>query len=349
MFTLPDWLHSVKIRFYKNKYPEKHDAVMGIIKSSEKNIGYHIDLIEYDNQDALLLFKDVCRSYNMKVISNTLKKDTMYPFTVTKKSVKSESTDTSTNVMIMDDMDKPEEEPDFDREGYHEIDDDDDEEEEIIGNVIIDISNRYLSVEEKDEAKNMFSKFKKVHSILHEFGFKLRQMELKSQEEADSIQIDDYKKYLEKLAHQTIWTRPEDEIFDICQQVRNNNTIADQYFKLPPDQLKLFIKVLNKVLIKTIYIIDCHFELRTINIDGVSVIKEALSLLKKDGYQVSVISSPNYLCKVTGSDVDVIKTKLKNSLIKLHQYIESKMGGLTLKDSPITNNQSSEREMFQIM
>lgn len=68
-------------RFYKNKVPEQDDIVLGKVKSMTQ-YGINIKLIEYNNMEAFLNFKDASNKKRLYQIKKQIKINKEYPLTV---------------------------------------------------------------------------------------------------------------------------------------------------------------------------------------------------------------------------------------------------------------------------
>jgi translation initiation factor 2 alpha subunit (eIF-2alpha) len=388
--TLPEWLHNIKIRFYKNKFPRQNEIVMAHIKRIDDDVGYYMELDEYSNMDALIVFREICRSYKEHDVMNTFSNNTIYPLTVNERSYRRTSNTQSNNVKTVvagipsstkhiskyyntsndtdneynltdinldthcsdvdkntndenvnneNENDENNENDNDDSENEYELDSDDETIENIdASEVNIDLSNRQLSDEEKTQAKYLYNKYKQIHSIVHNYAFALRTHMLKSDEEAKSINVDNYRNFLTDIAMKTLWKYPRDKIVDIMQTVRDNNNLIDDYFEFIPEEKKLFVQSLAKGLNKTKYELSCMLHLQTISINGINIIKTALENIDKTGLEVYVVSPPNYCIKGESGTLDKLQDKIKKVLKDTTDYMQSNFGLASTSECKITNN-----------
>ena len=371
-FDLPEWMHNIKIRFYKNRFPRQNDIVMAHIKSVDDDVGFYMELDEYCNMDALIVFREICRSFKQHDIMNTFVSNTIYPLTVSERSYRrlkntnqTNQTDTETPTEIQpgipesilnqtnddpNETNKTNESNDLNES--NDIDDDSsieeneqelNSEDETIENidaseVNIDLSNRQLSDEEKTQAKFVYNRYKQIHAIIHNFAFALRKSMLKSQDEALNINVDNYRSFLTDIAMRTMWKYTPDKIVDIMQLVRDNNNLIDDYFEFNSEEKQLFIQNLAKGLNKTKYDLQCLIHLQTISTSGVQIIKTALENIDKAGLQVFVVSPPNYMIKGTANTIDKLQDTIKKVISDTSDYMQSNFGLASVPECKITNN-----------
>lgn len=324
---LPEWVHAIKIRFYKDVYPDKGDTVMAKIKTMDKGIGYYMEMTEYENKEALIVYKEMNRSQSIRVIRNTMQVGTLYPLYVIDKSVrKIKNTSENSESQFIDESDD-------------ELDDELEKDVDLDNfNIRIDLTNRQLTDVEKKEANTNYINYKVVHAVLHEFGFLLKQLTLKTQEDIDTIQALDYKKYLEDLAIRTIWKHPRNDISNILHQIRDDTSLVDKYFELEPLERDTFIQAICRKINKTKYTLDGHILVQTLDISGVAVIHNALDIFKKNNFTVKVISAPEYMIKMEMGSVKKLEEKFKETIMEVNNYIASHMGFIQIKKCEVSNN-----------
>ena len=68
-------------RFYKNNIPDEYDIVLGKVKSMTQ-YGINVKLMEYDNMEAFLNFKDASNKKRLYQIKKLIKINKEYPLTV---------------------------------------------------------------------------------------------------------------------------------------------------------------------------------------------------------------------------------------------------------------------------
>jgi translation initiation factor 2 alpha subunit (eIF-2alpha) len=342
-YVLPEWIHKIKLRFYENFYPEENEIVIAKIKRNDPKTGYYMDLIEYENKEALIVFKEVARSSRINIIRNTFNNDTNYPLLVNERCIRrqyfhdNDSIDESKQPHIF--LDNTEEQVD----DYEDIDSDEeiDFTDELI-QVNIDLSNRGLNDDEKKEATSNFTKYKQIHTMLHTYGFILKQNQLTSQEEANNINVNEYKQFLEQLAKDTIWKYPRKEIYDIIHNIRDDLSKLKDYFELDESHEKAFKLAICKSIIKTKYHVVCHIKMQTLEIGGIDVLKLALENIHKSGINVQVISAPEYLLKMDMGDLDKIKEKMTKVITDVGNFMSQNLGFVQVIDCNAISNLSEE-------
>jgi translation initiation factor 2 alpha subunit (eIF-2alpha) len=342
-YVLPDWIHKIKLRFYENIYPEEGDIVIAKIKRNDENVGYYMDLIEYDNKEALIVFKEVARSSRINVIRNTFNNDTNYPLVVNERYIHRQY-HRNNNLMINSEHNESlSENIQKHIDDYEEIDSDEevDFKDESV-QVNIDLTNRGLSDDDKKEAMKNFNKYKQVHTMLHTYGFILKQNQLTSQEEANNVKVSDYKQFLEQLAKDTIWKYSRNEIYDIIHSIRDDLSKLKNYFELDAAHEQAFKLAICKSIVKTKYHVVCHIKMQTLEIGGIDVLKTALENISKSGINVQVISAPEYLLKMDMDDIDKIKDKMNQIISDVGSYMSQNLGFVQVIDCNATSNNSDE-------
>jgi translation initiation factor 2 alpha subunit (eIF-2alpha) len=342
-YILPDWIHKIKLRFYEKIYPKEGDVVIAKIKRNDENIGYYMDLIEYDNKEALIVLKEVTRSSRIDSIRNTFNIDTNYPLVVSERCIRRQYI-LDKNHMIESQKSQPSSEENSEQiNDYEDINSDEqiDFTDDSI-QVNIDLTNRGLSDDEKKDAIKNFTKYKQVHTMFHTYGFILKQNQLMSQEEADSIKVTEYKHFLEQLAMDTIWKYPSDEIYDIIHSVRDNLSKIKDYFELDEEHEQAFKLAICKSIVKTKYQVVCHIKMQTLEIGGIDVLKTALEKISKSGINVQVISAPEYLLKMDMNDLDKIKEKIHKVITDVGNFMSQNLGFVQVIDCNATSNISEE-------
>lgn len=320
-YQLPEWVHKIKIRFYKEIYPDENDNVIAKVRNLDNKIGYYMDLIEYDNKEAIVQFKQVARSTKIHIIKNTFSNEVPYPLMVMERSITKS------------------------KEDENEFDSDSDDEWDLTDeslDVRIFLTNRFLDESERKEVMTTFTRYKQIHSMLHNYGFMVKQALLTSQEEADNIDLDEYTKFLEGLAENTIWAYPKNEIVDIIHEIRNNIEKIDEYFELDDFHKEHFKNAICRSIPKTKYQGTCHIKMQTLEIEGVKVLKEALDMINKMGIKVQVISAPEYSLKMEAGDIEKIKDRFKTSLTDVATYMNQNMGFVQFVDCRVSNNMTEE-------
>jgi translation initiation factor 2 alpha subunit (eIF-2alpha) len=389
IFMLPDWVHKIKIRYYKEIYPKIDDTVIARIKHIDFGIGYYMEMVEYADKEALIVLKEVSRNYRVNVVKHTLLPDNNYPLTVMDRTIKrivtsygdstlnedgtlnednvlNEDNQTikppththnnllSTNHQELDIQDIIKENEDDsndsnDSDDYEEVDSDDDIDftDDSI-NVRIDLSNRQLTEPEKKEANNFYTAYKHIHTMFHDYAFQLRQSTLTSQEEGDNIEVMEYHQFLENLALKTIWKYSKTDIVDIIHKIRDDIKLLDNYFELNDLEKNIFIRVLNRKILKTKYTITCIIHLQTIDIEGVKIIHEALGLLNTNDFNVKVISSPEYMIQLEMSLLSQLEDKFRQNIIEINKYMTAHLGFVQIKKCDITNNKNDNVVPFNL-
>lgn len=315
---LPNTLHKTKLRFYKEPYPSIDDAIVAKINKKNGNIGYYMDMVEYEDKEALILFKEVSRKAYKKVVFNTFNNDTNYPVVVSEKQVHKMSNDESDEELDSDD------EIDYDDESL---------------NVKIGLTNKNLNNDEKKEVMYNFNRYKQIHTLFHNFGGMLMLSTLKTQEDIDKIKSDDYKKFLENLANNTLWKYPRDKIVDIFHEIRNNTDKTSEYFEFEnPEHLDILKKAICKSIPKTKYTINCHIKMQTLDTEGINVIKNVLTNINKSGIIAQSISAPEYLLKLETGDPEKVKQKINDSLEETIKYMSEHLGFVEILNCNMSNN-----------
>lgn len=316
---LPDWVHKIKIRYYKNIYPDVDDIVIVKLNELNEKIGCYMDMIEFENKEGIVPLKEIARSSRLHIIKNTFSNETCYPLVVTDRDVRRRQEEEEDYCEISDD----EEEYDFTDPSLE---------------VSIYLSNRVLPEEEQKKALKEYVRYKHVHSMLHNYGFMVKQSMLKSQEEADNIVLSEYTDFLQSLAENTIWKYPVDKIADIIQEIRDNPDKQDEYFELDDFHKEQFRNAINRSIPKTKYTGVCHIKMQTLEIAGIKVIQNALENINKTGINVQVISAPEYALKLETGDIEKIKDRFEAVLNETATYMNNHLGFIKMVDCKISNN-----------
>ena len=322
---LPEVLHKVRIRFYQNKYPNKDDIVLAKLKTCDDNIGYYMNLIEYENKEALIVFKEIARSARKKIVLSTFNEDVNYPLVVSERIVRPINPDAdfqtdsedSDDESIMNDYDVND--PSLD--------------------VKIDLSNKVLSEIQKNNAMEQYSKYKKIHDIVHTYGSMLKLNQMTTQEEADNINKDDYKDYLERLAVNTIWKYPKEKAIEIFTIIRNDMNTINEYFN-EGDNTEIFKQAIMKNIPKTKYMVTCNLKMQTLDIDGINILRNVMENFQKQGITAQVISAPEYLIKMEMYDLEKIKSTLNDVLLETTKYMAEHTGFIQIVSCYMSNNVS---------
>lgn len=332
---LPEWVHKIKIRFYKDIYPNEDDMVVAKVRHFDEKIGYYMDLLEYENKEALVTFKEVARSPKLKIILNTFSNEVLYPFIVIDKIItRDNSNDTELNNDIAI-IKRTDEDEDYDLTDKSVV-------------VKLYLSFKQPTEDAKKMTMNNFTKYKQVHTLLHNYGFLLKQSQLTSQEDANNIDLENYLIFLEKLANDTIWKYPKDKIFDIVSEIRNDLSKIDTYFELDDFHKEHFKNAICRSIQKTKYIGTCHIKMQTLEIEGIKILQEALELISKTGIVVQVISAPEYCMKFETTDIEKITTRFSTILKQIETFMSQHLGFIQIVNCVITNNISDEKLNIQL-
>lgn len=331
---LPTDLHKVRVRFYKNIYPNKDDIVIAKIKKKDNSIGYYMDLVEYEHKEALIVFGEVSRNNRKKVVFNTFNEETNYPLTVSEKIIKKIIIDNENSDFQTDSEDESD-----DDNKLNDSDDIDFSDPTI--DVKIDLSNKVLIEQEKKNAMTRYAKYKQIHNVLHNYGSLLKLSNITTQKEANEIDKTDYKLYLETLAENTIWKYPPNEAIEIFNNIRNNMELYDTYFD-EKDNNEIFKQAIIRSIPKTKYQLSCHINMQTLDINGIKVIQSALEEFIKNGIIAQVISSPEYLLKLEMTDMEKLEQKMDESIVKTTQFMANRMGFVQIIKCQLSNNLTDE-------
>lgn len=321
-------LHKIRIRYYKNKYPKIDDIIIAKLKNKDEKVGYgyYMDLIEYENKEALIVYKEVSRNSRKKIVFNTFNPETNYPLVVSEQIVKRNHPDSAfqTDSENEDDIEET-----FTLDEYDINDPSMD--------VKIGLTNKVLSENDKKEAMIQYAKYKQIHNIVHNYGALLKLESVKSQEEIDNINVDEYKQFLEGLAENTIWKYPKDKAIEIFTEIRNDTDKVNTYFN-EGENTETFIQAIIKSIPKTKYTVSCSIKMQTLDIDGINVIKSALENIVKNGISAQVISAPEYLLKIQLTDIEKIKTTLNEVLLQTTVFMGEHMGFVQIVKCEMSNN-----------
>ena len=333
---LPTELRKVRIRYHKNKYPDKSDIIVAKIKKKDANIGYYMDMIEYENKEALIVYKEVCKSARKKYVFNTFNEEVNYPLVVSERIIK-----------------RIHENSEFQTDSEGDSDNDNISDSEDINlndptiDVKIDLTNRTLSESEKKEAMFKYAKYKQIHNVLHTYGALLKQSTIQTQEEADSINDAEYKDYLETLAESTIWKYPRDETIEIFNSVRNNMDLYDNYFD-EGENNDIFKQAIIKGIPKTKYQLTCMLKMQTLDINGINIIRNALDTIMKSGITTQIISAPEYLLKLEMTDMEKLEQKMNDAVLKTTQFMGNHMGFVQITKCQLSNNLTDDVKDYKL-
>lgn len=321
-FKLPNWVHKIKIRYYKNIYPTENSIVIAKFNELNEKIGCYMNLVEYENKEGVIPLKEIARSFRLHIMKNTFMNEVCYPLVVTDIDVR--KTDEQEEIVydISDD-----EEYDFTDKSLE---------------VKLYLSNRILTEEDKKKHLYEYIRYKHVHNMLHTYGFMVKQALLKSQEEADNIILDDYIKFLEQLAHETIWKYPVNEIANIIHDIRDNIKKIDTYFDLDDFHKEHLRNAIYKSIQKTKYYGVCNIKMQTLEIEGIKIIQEVLDKINKTGITVQVVSAPDYILKLETGNIEKIKERFKTILTEIAQFMNEHLGFVQITDCNISNNMTDE-------
>lgn len=298
---LPEWVHRIKIRFYQQSYPVMDEIVMTSVNSEIENYG----------------------GYHMNLIDYHNKEGLI----VSKEMSRSNKTKVL-NQVFNNNNNYPLQVIDI----YHK----EDESESTI-----ELSNKNLDETEKSAFIDWHGKYKIIHTILHDFGYQLKQWEINNLENVEDVDVDRYKLFLESLALKTIWKYSRDQIIDIIQQVRDNNDKLEQYFDLSMIEKKMFIKCVKHHVTQTQYNLNCNFTLQSLSLNGLEIIKNVLSQFNDAGFKVIVVSPPYYTLKMDADNLNIIKDKFIDIREKVNNYVGINYSRLKYETAEIVNNKDS--------
>lgn len=353
---LPEWVHRIKIRFYKQLYPVADEVVMANINSQiEGSEGYYMNLIDYHNKEGLIVSKELSRSTRKKVLNQVFNHNNNYPLQVIhirhnkdKEDIKTPETEpepeTEPNIADIEDIEDIESDIEEDTEvklTFNEMTNDNPDDSYLKDSeTTIELSNKNLDEQEKASYTDWHGKYKIIHTILHDFGYQLKQWEINNLDHHEEIDIDKYKAYLESLALKTIWKYSRNSIIDIIQQIRDDESKIDQYFELSPIEKKMFIKCIKHHITQTQYSLNCNFTLQSLSLTGLEVIKNILAQFENAKFKVLVVSPPNYSLKMESNISDNIKTIFNETREKINKIASSNYSKIKYDICEITNNKN---------
>ena len=167
----------------------------------------------------------------------------------------------------------------------------------------VDLSTRFLSDEDKNNANNKFIKYSKVLKILNKF------MELKF----TNFTEEDYINY----ATRTIWSLKKDDCYDKLVNYYYNN--CDLILDLSEDDLEIFKKSINYFCGDFKIKSELKFILRNPYFGGVNLIKDKLEEVNNNfDVDVRVDNVPKYKVLIESSN----KLENENKLNKISNYLD---------------------------
>lgn len=182
----------------------------------------------------------------------------------------------------------------------------------------VDLSTRFLSDDDKNNANNKFIKYNKAIKIFKKF------MDLKFIDYSD----DDYINYASKI----IWTLKNDECYDKLINYYYNN--CDLTFDLPEEDIDILKKSINYFCGDFKIRSELKFMLRNPYFHGVNLIKDKLEDISNNfSIEVKIDNVPKYKVLIESGN----KYNNENKLNEISKYIEKSKDRMLYEELSISS------------